>query len=229
MDVLAIIPARGGSKGLPGKNLRPIAGRPLLSHTIQQALDANLVSRVLVSTDDVEIASVAQAYNAEVISRPASISGDTATSESALLHVLDYLRDTEQYEPELIVFLQCTSPIRRPYDIDGAVQTLIDEQADSLLSLASFRHFLWHFDNGRLQSFNFDYLNRPRSQELASVYMENGSIYVFKPHTLRQFGNRLGGKITHYVMDPLSAVDIDTPEDFALCEAIMDTIWKAHL
>jgi len=229
MTILAIIPARGGSRGLPGKNIRPIAGKPLLAHTVEQAIEAKMVSRVIVSTDDAAIASVGEAYGAQAVWRPADISGDTASSESALLHVIDHLYVTQHYEPELVVFLQCTAPIRRPYDIDGAVQALIDEQADSLVSLAPFRHFLWHFADGRLQSFNFDYLHRPRSQELEPAYMENGSIYVFKPQILRQCGNRLGGKIAHYVMDPLSAVDIDTAEDFAMCEAIMETVWKVHL
>lgn len=103
---------------------------------------------------------------------------------------------------------------------------LVSQQADSLLSVAPFCHFLWHQPpGGPLQSFNFDYLHRPRHQELDPLYMENGSIYVFKPWVLRETGNRLGGKITHYEMDSLAAVDIDTLADFQLCEALMTSIW----
>ncbi|MCL4237367.1 MAG: acylneuraminate cytidylyltransferase family protein [Anaerolineae bacterium] len=224
-ETLAIIPARGGSKGIPRKNVRALNGKPLVAHTIEQALATPAISRVVVSTDDAEIGAVAQQYGAEVVWRPAEISGDTASSESALLHVLDHLAQTEGYEPELVVFLQCTSPLRRENDIGQAVQRLLEEQADSLLSLTRFAHFLWHVPAGRLTSLNFDHTHRPRSQELAPLYMENGSIYVLKPWVLHQFGNRLGGKIAYYEMDPLSAVDIDTLADFALCEAIMVSAW----
>lgn len=206
--------------------MRLLNGKPLIAYTIEQALKTPSISRVVVSTDDAEIGAVSQQYGAEVVWRPAEISGDTASSESALLHVLEYLEQNEGYEPELLVFLQATSPLRKPQDISNAIQRLIDEEADSLLSLAPFGHFLWHVSDGQLQSLNFDYLNRPRHQELSPLYMENGSIYVFKPWVLREFGNRLGGKITHFEMHPLSAVDIDTPADFALCETIMNSSWQ---
>ncbi len=112
MDVLAIIPARGGSRRLPGKNLLDVAGRPLLIQSIEHAKTAKEVTRTVVSTDDPAIQAVSLAAGAEVILRPSELSTDTATSESALLHVLDYLKDQEQYQPDLVVFLQCTSPIR---------------------------------------------------------------------------------------------------------------------
>ncbi len=224
-QILAIVPARGGSKGIPYKNIALLAGKPLLAHTLEQARSSSVITRLITSTDDHDIAQVAQQYGAEIIWRPVDISGDTASSESALLHVLDFLRETENYVPELIVFLQCTSPLRRPNDIQNAVQMLLNANADSLLSLAPFNHFLWHRPDDQIKSLNFDYLNRPRHQELTPLYMENGSIYVFKPWVLRETGNRLGGKIVYYEMEPLTAVDIDTPDDLALCEAIMTTIW----
>lgn len=124
MEILTIIPARGGSKGIPRKNARPLAGKPLIAHTIEHAWQARSVSRVVVSTDYPEIAAVAQRYGAKVVWRPAEISGDTATSESALLHVLNYLRDREGYEPDLVVSLQATSPLRQPDDIQNTIETL---------------------------------------------------------------------------------------------------------
>ncbi|MCZ7545718.1 MAG: acylneuraminate cytidylyltransferase family protein [Anaerolineae bacterium] len=226
VHTLAIIPARGGSKGIPHKNIRLLDGKPLLAHTIEHARQAQSVTRIIVSTDDVEIGAIAQQYGAEVVWRPAEISGDTASSESALVHVLDHLAKTEGHRPDLVVFLQCTAPLRHRDDIDRAVQTLLETEADSLLSLAPFSHFLWHKPGGQLQSLNFDYHQRPRHQELPVCFMENGSIYVFKPWVLRETGNRLGGKIAYYEMSALSAIDIDTPEDWALCEAIMSTVWQ---
>ncbi len=122
-EILAIIPARGGSKGIPRKNLQLLAGRPLLAHTVGGGLAASTVTRVVVSTDDDEIAAVAGALGAEVVHRPAEISGDTASPSRPSLHVLDHLRDTEGYEPELVVFLQATSPIRRPRGTSTAPST----------------------------------------------------------------------------------------------------------
>ena len=221
MECLAIIPARGGSKGILRKNVRLIAGKPLLAHSIEQALSSKLISRVVVSTDDSEIAVVTQQYGAKVVWRPAEISGDTATSESALLHALDHLRDLENYQPDLVVFLQCTSPIRLKQDIDSAIQVLIDDNADSLLSVVRSHAFLCRVMDEQAQSFNYDYRSRPRRQDRQTEYRENGSIYVFKPWVLRRFDNRLGGKIVLYEMDGKSAIDIDSMWDFELCEWVM--------
>ncbi len=220
-EILAIIPARGGSKGIPRKNLQPLAGRPLLAHTVEAALAASAVTRVVVSTDDDEIAEVARALGAEVVRRPAEISGDTASSESALAHVLDHLRDTEGYEPELVVFLQATSPIRRPTDIDDAVAALLEAEADSLFSACAVHGFVWRRSGDGLRSLTYDHEHRPRRQDIGEDLLENGSIYVFKPWVLREHGNRLGGQIAVYEMDPLHSFQVDEPGDLELMERIL--------
>jgi N-acylneuraminate cytidylyltransferase len=222
MEILVIIPARGGSKGLPRKNIRPLLNKPLIAHTIEQALHAQTVTRVVVSTDDDEIATVSTAYGAEVVTRPDAISGDEATSESALCHVLEQLAETEEYSPDVVVFLQCTSPLRAPNDIDLAVQELLTQEADSLLSVVPFHLFTWRLIDGKPEAIDYDYQNRPRRQDRYPEFIENGSIYVFKPWVLKQFNNRLGGKIALYVMDPNSLVDINDERDFALCELLME-------
>jgi CMP-N,N'-diacetyllegionaminic acid synthase len=219
--VLAIIPARGGSKGIPRKNLRRLAGRPLLVHTIDHALATSSVSRVVVSTDDDEIAAVAAGAGAEVVRRPAVLAADEAISESVLLHVLDHLRDAESYEPGLVVFLQATAPIRRKNDIDDAITRLREAGADSLLSVVPSRSFIWRVVHGEPTPLNYDHRVRPRRQDMPLEFVENGSIYVFKPWVLRQTTNRLGGRVAMYVMSRWSAVDIDDPGDLALCEWIM--------
>ncbi|MCB0191140.1 MAG: acylneuraminate cytidylyltransferase family protein [Anaerolineae bacterium] len=218
MKTLALIPARGGSKGVPRKNLYPLAGKPLIAHTIEQACQARLVNRVIVSTDDPEIAAVSESYGAEIIWRPVDISGDTATSESALLHALCLMADTESYQPDLLVFLQCTSPLRRPVDIDNAIQTLSEQNADSLVSVVPSHDFLWVFSEGQAKSLNYDYRCRPRRQDRQPEYRENGSIYILKPWVLYELNNRLGGLIVLYPMDIVSSIDIDTLEDFSWCE-----------
>jgi YrbI family 3-deoxy-D-manno-octulosonate 8-phosphate phosphatase len=219
-DIVAIIPARGGSKGIPQKNVRLIAGVPLLAHSIVQALRTPAVNRVVVSTDDSAIAEVARKWGADVIARPTAISEDKSPSESALLHALDHLRDTESYEPSLVVFLQATSPLRQPDDIQNSIHTLIGEQADSLFSACTVHGFVWRADADGLTSVNYDYRTRPRRQDMAEHYIENGSIYVFKPWVLRHLNNRLGGKIAIYTMRHLDSFQVDEPMDLELVETV---------
>ncbi len=222
MNILALVPARGGSKGIPRKNIQPLAGKPLLAYTIEHARQTPAITRVVVSTDDAEIAAIAQQYGAEVVWRPVEISGDDASSESALLHALDYLRDTEGYEPDLVVFLQATSPLRQPDDIQKAIETLQREQADALFSACAVHGFIWRREGKRLSSLSYDYRNRPRRQEMGGEdLLENGSIYVFKPAMLRQYGNRLGGKIAVYRMHPLDSFQVDEPDDLQLIEQLL--------
>jgi CMP-N,N'-diacetyllegionaminic acid synthase len=219
--IVAIIPARGGSKGIPRKNLRKLAGKPLLAHSIERALAARRVGRVIVSTDDDEIAELAEACHAEVVRRPSEISGDTASSESALAHVLDHLRDTEGYEPELVVFLQATSPIRRPSDIDEAIHVLESQGFDSLLSVIAAHDLLWRLRDGVAEPVNYDPAHRPRRQDSEPEFVENGSIYVFKPWVLRRLGCRIGGRVGLHVMPKWCGIDIDEPADLELCELVM--------
>ncbi|WP_414830132.1 cytidylyltransferase domain-containing protein [Alteromonas sp. H39] len=215
---VCIIPARGGSKGLPGKNIKALAGKPLIAHSVMHARDAETIDDVYVSSDSNDILSIAAQYGAKPIVRPDSISGDEASSESSLLHALEFLSQ-QGVEPSLVVFLQCTSPVRSARDIDNAVTTLRKERADSLLSVAASHRFLWQRDeHGVVQSLNYDYRNRPRRQDMQPQYQENGSIYVFTPDVLKTYGNRLGGKVALYEMAEDSCVDIDNEFDFFLAE-----------
>jgi YrbI family 3-deoxy-D-manno-octulosonate 8-phosphate phosphatase len=226
--VLAIIPARGGSKGIPRKNVRPVVGMPLLAHSIVHARQAPSVTRIVVSTDDAEIAEVARRYESEVVMRPAEISGDTATSESALLHVLDHLRGTEGYEPNLVVFLQATSPLRPPGAVEAAITQLRDKGADSLFSASPVHGFVWRLHDHRLSSISYDYHKRPRRQDIGEDLVENGSIYLFKPWLLRDHGNRLGGKIEVFRMDPLDSFQVDEPGDLELMERLAAAAGRSH-
>jgi N-acylneuraminate cytidylyltransferase len=218
---ICIIPARGGSKGVPGKNIRPLAGKPLLAYSVEQALATPDIERVFVSTNSHDIAAVARDYGAEIIWRPAEISGDTASSESALLHALDQLREKESLRPDLIVFLQATSPLRRDGEIQEAIDTLRREEADSLLSVGPMHGFVWRNAEDGVEALNYDYRHRPRRQDAPEDLIENGSIYVFKPWVLREEGNRLGGKIALHRMRSLESFQIDDPEDFELMELIL--------
>lgn len=219
-NIITIIPARGGSKRIPGKNITLVAGLPLVAHSILQARDSKYISRVFVSTEDSKISRAARHYGAEVVMRPRALAGDQATSESAILHVLDHLRKQGKLDPDLVVFLQATSPLRDQRDIDRAIETLIAQKADSLLSVCRDKGLLWSVKNGQIKSVNYDYHTRKREQEMGEQYRENGSIYVTKPAILRRYKNRLGGKIAVYPMSVMHSFQIDEPDDIKLIEAL---------
>ena len=135
--------------------------------------------------------------------------------------MLNHLAQAEDYHPSLIVFLQCTSPIREPADIDGALEALLAQQADSLVSVVESHPWLWRMVDGKAQSYNYDYRARPLRQDREPEFWENGSIYIFKPWVLMEHNNRLGGKIALYCMSEHSLIDIDTEWDFQLAEWVM--------
>jgi N-acylneuraminate cytidylyltransferase len=221
MNCLAIIPARGGSKGIPRKNIRPLAGKPLIAYNIEQARRSRYIDRLVVSTDDVEIAAVARGYGAEVVWRPAEISGDTASSESALLHGLESLEQAEGYRPDLLVFLQCTSPLTLAEDIDGTVQALLDQDADSALAVIPFHYFLWRQAGDDAVGINHDKHHRPLRQEREPQYLETGAVYVMRVKGFLQARHRFFGKTALYVMPAERRLEIDDPVDFQIAEVLM--------
>jgi N-acylneuraminate cytidylyltransferase len=222
-SVAAIIPARGGSKRIPQKNLQVLAGKPLIVHTIEHALAASLVEAVYVSTEDPEIARVSRKAGALVIERPASLADDQVSSEAALLHALEVIREARGDDPDVLVFLQCTSPIRRHDDIDNAVRMVTEGKADTVFSACKNSSLLWRHRDGAWHSLNYDYRNRQRDQDFPLEVRENGSIYALKPWVLRRFKNRLGGRIAVYEMDDWCSFQVDEPKDLKLCEWILQS------
>lgn len=222
MKTYAIIPARGGSKGVPGKNVRPIAGKPLIAWSIEQALNSKGIDKVFVSTDSPEIAEVAKSYGALVpFLRPAEISGDTASTESAVLHWLDWLSDMED-KPDLIVLIQATSPIRRRGAFDDAIEQFVQHEFDSALGVCPSHRFYWRQQHTALAS--YDYLNRPRRQDIPKneqQMMETGSFYLTKCGIWETVKNRLGGKVGLVIQSEEEGYEIDSISDFVLCEALL--------
>lgn len=219
--ILAIIPARGGSKGIPRKNLRILCGKPLIAYTIEAALNSKYIDRVVVSTEDEEIADVAQGYSAEVIKRPPELADDLAPTEPSLEHVVRYMEETEGYRADVIILLQPTSPLRNSQHIDEAIETFFSNKYDSLLSVCPSHAFLWKADKEKMYSVNYDFRNRPRRQERELEYRENGAIYITKYDILMNGHNRLGGKIGLYIMPGKSSWEIDSEFDFWLCEHLI--------
>lgn len=219
---LAIIPARGGSKGISRKNVRPLCGKPLLGWTIEAARAARRVDRVVVSTDDAEIAEVARRYGAEVVDRPARLAGDAASSEAALLHALEHLCATEGYRPDLVVFLQCTAPLTLPDDIDGTVEALERERADTALAVVPFHYFLWRRDlSGDGVGIDHDKRARPLRQERAPQYLEAGAIYVMRAAGFLEAKHRFFGKTALYEIPAHRRWEIDEPVDLEVAETLL--------
>ena len=217
--VLGVIPARGGSKGIPHKNVRLVAGEPLLAYVVREACLSRWLTRVIVSTDDDEIAGVARRRGAEVIWRPAEISGDTATSEAALLHALEHLRTTERYEADLLVYLQCTSPLTLAEDIDGTIDALLDTGADTALAVAPFHYFLWRGPAEQASGVNHDKSVRPRRQDREPQYVEAGAVVVARARGFMEAKHRFYGRSAIYEIPLERCLEIDEPSDLLLAEA----------
>ena len=212
MKIVAIIPARGGSKGIPLKNIQPIGGVPLISRTIRAALDSKYISAVYVSTDSELIANVAREEGAEIIVRPADISGDAASSESALLYSLEKINISSDF----LVFLQCTSPFTTSHHIDKCIESIINLDADSCLATVSNHRFLWKNleNNDGVVGINHDGRNRKRRQDLDPEFMETGAVYVMRTNKFIKEKSRFCGKVVNCNFDDESlAFEIDSPFD----------------
>ncbi len=210
LQYVVLIPARGGSKGIPNKNLIEIGGKPLIAWTILAAIKHFHCEAIFVSTDSSEIMSVAKKYGAQVpFQRPSEISTDSASTEAVVLHFLEWLEHS-QLEFENLVLMQPTSPIRKNFSIKEAVQLFESESADSLVTVCKSQKFIWKDPN--MPHASYDIYDRPRRQDIKSqdeIYFENGSFYITKKQIYKKFKNRLGGKIVMYEMSPEESFEID--------------------
>ena len=224
--ILAVITARGGSKGIPKKNLSTILGKPLIAYTIEAALQARTLTRTIVSTDDKTIAQVSEQYGAEVpFLRPKHLSTDTATGIAVLQHAVTYLTANEDYFTDIIVCLQPTSPLRSAEDIDQAVNLCLKSGADSVVSLCRAKHhpfWMKKIVDGRVYSLlNEDEHIYTRRQALPPVYQLNGALYVTKTHVLIEENRVLGKYTAPYIMPPERSIDIDTPDDLKFATVLL--------
>ena len=217
---IAVIPARGGSKGVPRKNLRCVGGIPLVGRTVQAARAAPTIDGVYVSTDDAEIAAVAADYGAAVIERPAALATDEASSEVALLHALDWL-EARGERVDVLAFLQCTSPFTTPDDIDRVVHAVTRDGFDSAFSATPTHRFLWRRSpTGDAEGVNHDPRGpRERRQERRLEFLETGAVYAMNVRGFRVAGTRFCGRVG-LASSELDAFEVDSVEDILLAETI---------
>ena len=217
--ITAIIPARGGSKGIPNKNIKRFAGKPLIVYSIEYALESKLIDKIVVSTDDRNISKIAKDSGATVIKRPPELCTDTASTESAIEHYLQ----SSKVKPDVIVLLQATSPLRPKGSLDESLRHFQKGGYDSLLSICPSHRFFWRIKEDKTAYAEYDYLNRPRRQALNKTdrhFMENGSLYIFSHEHFDKTGNRLGGKIGYVEWPEDYNIEIDTIIDFKILEDI---------
>lgn len=223
--VLAVVPARGGSKRLPRKNILPLGGKPLIVHTLDVARQTSLVDRIVVSTEDDEIARIASAHGGEVLfKRPGELARDETLIFPILVHAVDWLRRYEGYEPDYVLLLQPTSPFRTVEDIENSVRMALDRQADAVVSVGPVhQHPHWMklvAEDGRLIDF---WPNMPfRRQELRELYALNGAIYLVATRVLIEQQTFYTAGTYAYVMPSERSLDIESPWEFHLAQLLLE-------
>ncbi|MER7917713.1 MULTISPECIES: N-acylneuraminate cytidylyltransferase [unclassified Streptomyces] len=233
--VLAVIPARGGSKGVPAKNLAPVGGVPLVARAVRECCATRLVTDVVVSTDDQAIAAAARAAGAEVVLRPAAIAGDTATSEAAVRHAMDAHEALHGAAVDVVLLVQCTSPFIVREDIDGVAGAVVENGADTAVTVAPFHGFVWREGDTEGGSgtggeggtageggvgVNHDKSYRPRRQDRPQDFLETGAAYAMDAAGFRAHGHRFFGRTELVRTDPARVLEIDDPHDLARARAL---------
>jgi CMP-N,N'-diacetyllegionaminic acid synthase len=241
MEILAIIPARGGSKSIPRKNILPLAGKPLIAWKIESAQRSKFITRTIISTDDQEIADVAQSYGAEVpFLRPADIAQDLSTDVEFLEHALAFLKEKEGYRPEIILRLPPTSPLCTEVHIDEGIQKLLSTpEADAVRPITEapkHPYKMWKIseDGNWLEPFlakavtGFDEPHNLPRQLFPKVCVHTGAMDVLRRGTLERYRSTSGKKLAYFYMKPEDSINIDYPIDFEIAEILMKKRFQSH-
>lgn len=213
--IVALVPLRAGSKSIPHKNIKLMAGRPLCYWSIKAAVECPYISRVYVSTESTKIKKIVLSFGFDkvtIINRPKRLASDSASTESVMLHAAGLI------DFNVMVTLQATSPLTQSQDLKSAIRLFEKRENDSMLSAVIIKRFFWNWDN---RPMNYDPMNRPRRQEFKGTFMENGSFYITTRETLMKYKNRLGGNIGIYLMGDEHAIEIDEPKDWQVVEKMI--------
>lgn len=221
--ILAIIPARGGSKGISRKNIRLLAGKPLIAYSIEAALESKYIDKVVVSTEDDEIADVSRGFGAEVVKRSEELARDDSPTIDAIIYTLNLLKQSG-YSPDIVVLLQPTSPLRTSEDIDGAINAFMKERPESLIGVCESEHTpYWAFkiEEGMLKPIFSEEFLKKRRQDIPKSYFPNGAIFISVPENLRRFRSFYCRKTIPYLMPAERSIDIDMEVDLKMAEVLI--------
>ena len=225
MRCLGLIGARGGSKGIPRKNLVDLAGHPLIYHTFSEARKSKSLDRVVLTTDDPEIAELAKSCGVEVpFMRPAELATDTAVMADAIQHALEWLKEHESYTPDALLLLQPTSPLRRTKHIDEAVALFESENADGVIGLSPPQEHPWdmvYFEDGEMRFAREKYSELTNRQTYREFYYINGAIYITRTELFTAHKNFWAGRIVPYYMDALDSIDVDSEADLVIAGCLL--------
>ena len=233
-EILSIIPARGGSKGIPRKNIKPLRSKPLLAYTVEASLKSQYITRHILSTDDDEIAKIGCDYGLEVpFMRPTHLATDNSPSIECFKHTLSQLKIQEDYEPDFLVILQPTSPLRTAIHVDEAIRLFLETDCDSLVSIVEIPHNISPSSAMKKDSEGFVYSLANSSpaqyqrQSKPRFYARNGAaIYITTPHQIYSEGSLFGEKTLGYEMAKLDSIDIDDEQDWLIAEALLEWRYK---
>jgi N-acylneuraminate cytidylyltransferase len=223
-EVVALILARGGSKGIPHKNLRTVGGKTLIQRSIESASSAFGADRVFVSSDSDAILKAARALGAGTIKRPHEFATDLSSSESALLHGLEFLDAFHGLNPRVLVFIQPTSPFILPESLEAGLGKMLTDEFDCVFSCTESRKFLWKIEDQIAVSVNHDHRERLRRQDIPSEFQETGAFYLMNTEMFRSSRHRFFGRRGIQLVPEWSAVDIDEESDLNLATAITTTL-----
>lgn len=232
--ILGITLARGGSKSVPKKNIKPICGKPLIAYTISEALKSKYITRYIISTDDKEISEIAQQFGAEVpFLRPSKLATDTASSATAIKHAIDFVEKQEGSQYDFVIELMCTNPLKTVEDIDGSIKKLIETGADSVIAVHKLEDHhpvrIKKIVNDRIIDFCLPENPETRRQDLKpDAYIRSGSIYALKRDELMVHNRRYGTRESRpYILPPDRSVNVDTEIDFLIAEKLIEKIVRA--
>jgi CMP-N-acetylneuraminic acid synthetase len=233
MKILAIIPARGGSKGIPNKNMRKLVGKPLIEYTINVAKSSKLINKIIVSTDSQKIANFSKSKKVEVpFLRPRNISKSNSSTIDLINHTIDFLNIHQNYVPDIITILQPTSPLRTVEILDKSIKSLKNSQTSScVLGVAKVKNhpFLcFESKNSFLKPSKSDFQKYYQRQQFPTFFYPTGSIYTFWNKTLKKYGNIYGPKIKPLLIDIDDSIDIDSPYDLFQAEMKIKN-WKKFM
>ena len=221
MLIYSFIPARKGSKRIPNKNIKKLNGIPLINYTINHCLKSKFINKTFVSSNDNKLLNLIKGKSIYKIKRPNILSGDTSSTEGAVLHFITYLNKEKITLPDLIVLLQCTSPKRHANDIDNAINIFKKKKYDSLFTACSNKNLFWKFNNKKYLPINYNFKKRLTEQRMKEQYVENGSFYIFKTKKFIKHKSRLFENIGIYLMSKINSFQLDDYEDMKILKKIL--------